>query len=79
MSVPADVVADLGHSVAGAHTLSEGLARVRSENYDVVFLDVRLPDGSGLEAIRDIREAPATPEVIIITAYDDTDRASLTT
>jgi two-component system NtrC family response regulator len=45
--------------------------------YDVVFLDVRLPDGNGLKAIPGIQGAPAVPEVIIITGKGDPDGAEL--
>jgi len=43
----------------------------------VVFLDVRLPDGSGLDIVQDIRETPSSPEVIIITGFSDVYGAEL--
>jgi two-component system, NtrC family, response regulator len=44
---------------------------------DVVFLDVNLPDGNGLEAMKTIRQMPAAPEIIIITGSEDVDGAEL--
>lgn len=67
----------LGHSTGFAHTLKEGLRQVREGDYDVVFLDVRMPDGTGLDALPDIRSAPSGPEVIIITGLGDPDGAEL--
>ncbi len=43
----------------------------------MVFLDVRMPDGNGLEALPKIAETPAAPEVIIITGFGDPDGAEL--
>ena len=37
------------HTVTCAHTLTDGIHVVREADFDVVFLDVKLPDGNGLE------------------------------
>lgn len=68
---------ELGHSVHYALTLKEGLEQVASGSFDAVFLDVRLPDGNGLAAVSDFRDAPSSPEVIIITGEGDPDGAEL--
>jgi two-component system NtrC family response regulator len=57
--------------------LEEGLQETGSGNYDVVFLDVRMPDGSGLEVLPKLKEMPSHPEVIIITGAGDPDGAEL--
>ncbi|MEW5722661.1 MAG: sigma-54 dependent transcriptional regulator [Thermodesulfobacteriota bacterium] len=73
----AAVVERLGHEAATALTLAEGLDRVAAGRFDVVFLDVRLPDGNGLEALPWMRRSPSSPEVIIITGKGDPDGAEL--
>lgn len=60
-----------GHQTLVASSLSEGLPLVLAGEYDVLFLDVRLPDGSGIDAIPEIQSIPFPPEIIIITAYSD--------
>ena len=72
-----DQAADLGHTSDIAHTLKDGTVLASSRNYDVVFLDVRLPDGNGLDALPEIRNSTAAPEVIIITGAGDPDGAEL--
>jgi two-component system, NtrC family, response regulator len=67
----------MGHHSQYALTLRKGLERVASGPFDAVFLDVRLPDGNGLEAIPDFRSAPSSPEVIIITGEGDPNGAEL--
>lgn len=61
----------------GASTLAEGLEKLRDTEFDVVFLDVRLPDGNGLDALPAIKQAPNSPEVIILTGQGDPDGAEL--
>jgi two-component system NtrC family response regulator len=65
------------HEAVAARTLGEGLRRLAEEPFDIVFLDVRLPDGNGLEAIPTIRKGAAAPEVIILTGQGDPDGAEL--
>ncbi|MCE9561584.1 MAG: sigma-54 dependent transcriptional regulator [Planctomycetes bacterium] len=62
-------------SVVTAKTGKRGITLVPKENPDVVIVDVRLPDMSGLEVFDRIKEiAPKVP-VIIITAFAATDTA----
>jgi two-component system, NarL family, response regulator DevR len=57
--------------VAEAGTVAEALAGARRFEPDLVIMDVRLPDGSGIEACREIRaELPAT-RVVMLTSYPD--------
>lgn len=72
-----NVVKDQGHNPTCAFTLKEGLEIATSRSFDIVFLDVRLPDGSGLDIIKGIRETPSSPEVIILTGFSDMDGAEL--
>jgi two-component system NtrC family response regulator len=70
-------IMNLGHTAASALTLKEGCLKARSIPFDVVFLDVRLPDGNGLDILPEIRETPSSPEVIIITGVGEPDGAEL--
>jgi two-component system, NarL family, response regulator DevR len=57
--------------VAQAGSAAEALNEARRHQPDLVVMDVRLPDGSGIEACRDIRaELPAT-RVVMLTSYPD--------
>ncbi len=71
------MISRMGHTPSHAYTLSEGLDMVASGDNDVVFLDVRMPDGNGLEALPRVQEAPSSPEVIILTGFGDPDGAEL--
>lgn len=72
-----NVIKGMGHNPICASTLREGLEKTRSGDFEVVFLDVRMPDGSGLNILRDVQKTSSSPEVIIITGYGDPDGAEL--
>jgi len=64
-----------GHEVEEVRSGGEGVRRATERPPDVVLLDLRLPDLSGLEVYRCLREVDARIPVIFITAADDTDSA----
>ncbi len=72
-----DMVQRMGHNASSASTLKEGLRKAREGGIDVVFLDIRMPDGNGLDLLPQLREIPTRPEVIIITGLGDPDGAEL--
>jgi two-component system NtrC family response regulator len=72
-----EMVSRMGHDASKALTLQEGMKKVLEGDVDVVFLDIRLPDGNGLDALPLIRKAPSNPEVIILTGFGDPDGAEL--
>jgi two-component system, NtrC family, response regulator len=69
------MIEEEGHEAHAALTLGDGLEMIRSGSYDVLFLDVRLPDGSGIQAIPRIQTIACPPEIIIVTGYGDKDGA----
>ena len=71
------VVRDRGHDAVCAHTMQEGIREARAGDFAVIYLDVRLPDGSGLDALPEIRNVRSAPEVIIMTGEGDPDGAEL--
>jgi two-component system response regulator DevR len=61
-----------GFEVVGeAGTVAEALRRMPAVNPDVAILDGRLPDGSGIEVCRIVREAQPKVRCLILTSYDD--------
>jgi DNA-binding NarL/FixJ family response regulator len=57
--------------VAQAGTVAQAIAEAARTEPDVIVMDVRLPDGSGIEACREIREARTETRVIMLTSYAD--------
>jgi len=61
----------VGYTVETASTLSEGKEKLQKEHFDVILLDLKLPDGNGIEWIPEIREAMPEVALVVITAYGD--------
>ncbi len=72
-----NAVKRMGHTVASASTIHDGLEAARTQPFDLVFLDVKMPDGNGLDILPGIRETASSPEVIIITGFGNPDGAEL--
>jgi DNA-binding NtrC family response regulator len=64
-----------GYSVTSAENGESGLARLEAEPYDLLLLDVSLPDRNGLDLLRDIRQRDAHLPIVLITAYGSIDMA----
>lgn len=58
-----------GYHVETASNGKEGLEAILAGQYDLVFLDIKLPEISGTEVLRRMRAAGITSRVVIITAY----------
>jgi two-component system response regulator NreC len=63
---PADI-----EVVGGAGSLAEALNLARTRAPDVITLDLAMPDGSGLNAIGELRDAAPEARIIILTMHED--------
>lgn len=68
-------IAGLRRAVTTAGSARQALDLISGQQFDVVVLDVRLPDADGLEALESIRDAAPDVEVILITGYGAVDSA----
>ncbi len=71
------LISRLGYQCDMAYDLKTGLPLLKQKNYAILFLDVCLPDGNGLEILPDIMAGPEPPEVVILTGRGDPDGAEL--
>lgn len=59
-----------GYELDNARTVKEAKAFWKTENYDMLVIDVTLPDGSGFDFCREVRQTSKVP-IIFLTALDD--------
>src|ERR1700722_5173593 len=64
-----------GFDVTNAETGAQGLACLEVRPFDLLLLDVSLPDRNGLELLREIRRREPALSIILITAYGSIDMA----
>jgi DNA-binding NarL/FixJ family response regulator len=57
--------------VSEAGTVAEAIEQARRFQPDLVIMDVRLPDGSGIEACREIRSELPSTRIVMLTSYPD--------
>ncbi len=66
------IASEDGLSVAGeAGTVAEAVAVARRVQPDVVMLDLKLPDGSGLDAARQMLKEVDPPAILVLSTYED--------
>jgi two-component system response regulator PilR (NtrC family) len=64
-----------GYQVDVAEDLASGWQALQQRRFDVLITDMRLPDGSGLELIRRLREQQRSERCVVITAYGSAENA----
>ena len=72
-----DIISRQGWQTSSAGNLTEAQQLSASLDFDVILLDVHLPDGSGLHALPYFIDSPQKPEVIIITGEGGVDAAGM--
>src|SRR5438105_11813365 len=64
-----------GYGVASAETGESGLAKLEEHPFDLLLLDVSLPDRNGLDMLKEIRRRDPGLSIVLITAYGSIDIA----
>jgi len=65
----ADTLQISGFQTDSVGTLEEALSKIERRFFNVVLLDLKLPDTTGLEALRAIKQRAPETEVVIVTGY----------
>jgi len=63
------------YDVASAANIAEAQEYLNKDNFDVIFLDVRLPDGDGTDLLKQIQARPQKPLVVMMTGFGSVESA----
>jgi DNA-binding NtrC family response regulator len=63
------------YDVAGVGTIAAAQEYLNKDNFDLIFCDVRLPDGDGTEFLKQIQMRPLKPLVIMMTGFGSVESA----
>jgi DNA-binding NtrC family response regulator len=64
-----------GYAVATAETAAAGLTRLEEQPFDLILLDVSLPDRNGLDLLQELRQRDPMLAIVLITAYGSIEMA----
>jgi len=65
------ILEDRGYRVTTAETGAEALNRVKEEHFDIIFLDIRLPDVDGTQIFEQVKTVDPKVAVIMMTGYSE--------
>jgi DNA-binding NtrC family response regulator len=69
------VLGDAGYGVDTAQNGGEGLHKLETRGYDLVLLDLMMPDRSGMDVLQEVRERDRETPIFMITAYGSVEAA----
>jgi len=70
-----DLLTSEGYSVELAQNATEGLQKIEHGSYDLVLLDLMMPDRSGMDVLQDVRQRDKETPIFMITAYGSVEAA----
>lgn len=65
-----------GHAVTVVHSASEMADRIQDQSFDVILIDLGLPDGDGKDTIRKIREVDDVPVIVVTSRHEVDERVA---
>ncbi len=73
--VLSDILETVGHDCLISHTYQDGIKKIEEKTPDIIFLDLNLPDKSGLEILKSVKKIYNELPVVIISGYGNVESA----
>jgi DNA-binding response OmpR family regulator len=64
-----EVLSEAGHEVISVATGREVVRKIIKDDYDLIILDIKMPDINGLDVVQKIRELKKTAPIIVCSAF----------
>jgi DNA-binding NarL/FixJ family response regulator len=58
-------------TISEAATVAQALAHIKTQVFDLIVIDLNLPDGSGIDILRKVKSLGLSAHCVVATAYDD--------
>ena len=71
-----DILIELGYDCQAYGSLEDGKNAALETTFELILLDIFLPDGNGLDEIENFKNGPSKPQVIVITAHGNPEEAA---
>ncbi len=68
-----NVLGQAGHEVVVVKTGAEAVEKINKDSFDLIILDLKLPDGDGIDVLKKVKGQTAWTPVVIITAHPSLD------
>ncbi len=75
-SLTAEVLKNLNYTAQTVGTLQEARNALKATHYDLILVDVRLPDGSGIDLLRELQTEKSPPLQIMMSGYGTIESAT---
>ena len=75
--ITSEELSHLGYALDTSRTLAEARLLLAKKTFDVVLLDLRLPDGNGLDLLRELHVSHPAVQVVVLTAFGTVEGAIL--
>lgn len=69
------LILEKDYDLTFAESGDEAIERIKTQTFNMVILDIKMPKKDGLETLKEIKKANASPRVIIATGYKSMDIA----
>ena len=74
-SLISDLLNDRGHQVTTTHSGKEALTLLSKQTFEVILTDLRMPEMDGIDLLREVKQIPAMPNVVLMTAFGTVETA----
>ena len=63
-----------GHNVTSVSNTRDAMSHIQGGTYDILFTDLRMPEGNGAHLVKKVREMPETnPKIVVCSAFITTE------
>ncbi|MFQ3573473.1 MAG: sigma-54 dependent transcriptional regulator [Thermodesulfovibrionales bacterium] len=75
LKVLSAILSKKGYEVITSHSAEDALSKIKDRGFDTIIVDYKLPNMSGIDFVETVKRDPASPPIIMLTAFGSIERA----